>query len=129
MILPCSYLCNSNLRHYILHQKIMCVFEIDPLKYLLRQAALIGNLAEWVMILSEFDIEYVDRKVIKGKLIEDQLAEVDDHPMLIKFLDEAIFNMDIANEWNIFFDGSHTRNCSRVGIMFITPQGDVIPKL
>ena len=52
------------------------------------------------MILSEFDIEYVDRKVIKGQVITDQLENApmtDDHPMLIEFLDEYIFNMDIAN--------------------------------
>ena len=83
------------------------------------------------MILSEFDIEYVDRKEIKGQVIADQLAEAlvqDDHPMSVDFPNEAIFNMDIANEWKPYFYGSHTRNGSRDGIMFITPQGDVIPK-
>ena len=63
-------------------------------------------------------------------MIEDQLAEApmtDDHPMLIDFPDEAIFYMDITNEWKLYFDGSHTRNGSRAGIMFITPQGDIIP--
>ena len=82
------------------------------------------------MILSEFYIEYVDRKEIKGQVIEDHLVEapmIDDHPMLIDFPDEAIFNMDIANEWKLYFDGSHTRNSSGAGIMAITPQGDIIP--
>ena len=46
----------------------------------------------------------------------------DDHPMLINFPDEAIFNMDITNEWKLYFDGSHTRNGLGDGIMFITPQ-------
>jgi hypothetical protein len=33
------------------------------------------------MILSEFNIEYVDRKVIKGQVIADQLenAPIEDH--------------------------------------------------
>ena len=48
--------------------------------------------------------------------------------MLVDFPDEAIFNMDIANEWKLYFDGSHTRNGSGAGIMFFTPQGDFIPK-
>ena len=121
----------QKLRHYMLHQKTMLISKIDPLKYLLSKASLTGRLAKWVMILSEFGIEYVDRKAIKGQVIEDQLAELpmsDDHPMLIDFSDEAIFNMDIANEWKLYFDGSHTRNGSGDGIMFITPQGDIIPK-
>ena len=53
---------------------------------------------------------------------------IDDHAMLIDFLDEAIFNMDIANGQKLYFGGSHTRNGSGAGIMFINPQGDIIPK-
>lgn len=77
------------------------------------------------MILSEFDIEYVDKKEIKGQVIVDQLVEAsmkDDHPMLLDFLDEAIFNMDIANEFKFYFDRLHTRNGLGPGIMFITPK-------
>lgn len=40
--------------------------KIDPLKYLLGKATLIGRLAKWTLILSKFDIEYVDHKAIKG---------------------------------------------------------------
>jgi len=43
---------------------------------LLSKEALIGHLAKWVMLLSEYDIEYVDRKDIKGQIIADQLEEV-----------------------------------------------------
>ena len=57
------------LRHYMLHKKTMLVSKIDPLKYLLCRASLIGCIEKWVMILSEFDIEYVDQKEIKGKVI------------------------------------------------------------
>ena len=85
----------------------MLISKIDPLDYLLSKATLIGCLAKWVMNLREFDIEYVDRKLIKGKVLADQLAEapmIDDHPMLIDFPDEAIFNMDIGNQWKLYFD-------------------------
>ena len=109
----------------------MFVSKIDPLKYLLSKATLTGHVAKWVVILSKFDIEYVDRKEIKGKVIENKLAEApmtDDHPMLIDFPYEAIFNMDIDNEWKLYFYGSHTCNGLGPDIMFITPQGDIIPK-
>lgn len=71
----------------MLHQKIMLVTKIDPLKYLLSKVTLTGRLAKWVMILIEFDIEYLDKKAIKGKVVVDQLVEApmtDDRPMLIE---------------------------------------------
>ena len=88
------------------------ISKIDPLKYFLSRATLIGCVVKWAMILSEFDIDYVDKKEIKGKVIMDQLAEApigDDHPMLIHFPNEAIFNIDIANKWKLYFDGSHKK--------------------
>ena len=47
------------------------IAKIDPLKYLLSKAALTNHLAKWVMILSEFDIEYVENNAIKGQAIVD----------------------------------------------------------
>lgn len=47
----------------------MLISKVDPLKYLLAKVALTGRISKWVMILSEFDIEYFDRKSIKGNII------------------------------------------------------------
>ena len=66
---------SQKLRHYMLAHSTRLIAKIDPLKYLLSKAALTGRLAIWVMILSEFDIAYVERKAIKGQAIADQLAE------------------------------------------------------
>lgn len=59
------------LRNYMLMHKIQLVAKIYPLKYLPSKATLTGRSKKCVMILSEFDIEYVDRKAIKGKVIVD----------------------------------------------------------
>lgn len=83
------------------------------------------------MILSEFDIEYVERKSIKGQAIVDQLVDspvTDDHPLVTQLPDESIFNMESSNLWTLYFDGSFTHGGSSAGILFITPQGDCIPK-
>lgn len=48
------------LRYYMLNHKTKLIAKIDPLKYLLNKADLIGRLAKWVMILSGYEIEYVD---------------------------------------------------------------------
>lgn len=51
---------SQKLRHYMLAHTTQLVAKIHPLKYLLSKAALTGRLAKWVMLLSEFDIEYVE---------------------------------------------------------------------
>ena len=104
--------------------------KIDPLKYLLSKATLMGRLAKWMMILSKFDIQYVKRKEIKGQAIADQLAKfpISDHaPMQIDFPDSLV--LYITNRtWKMFFDGSHTQNGAGAGIFFVTPHGYTIPK-
>lgn len=57
---------SQKLRHYMLSDKVQLIAHFDPLKYLLSKVTLTERLAKWVMILSEFDIEYIDRKAIKG---------------------------------------------------------------
>ena len=57
---------SQKLRHYMLAHTFHLVAKIDPLKYLLSKATLISSLAKWMMILLEFDIQYVERKAIKG---------------------------------------------------------------
>lgn len=54
---------------------VKLISKIDPLKYLLSKTTLTGRLTKWIMILSEFDIEYTDRKSIKVQAIVDQLAD------------------------------------------------------
>lgn len=122
---------SQNLRHYMLSHKVQLIARFDPLKYLLSIATLTRRLAKWVMILSEFDIEYIDRKAIKGQIIADQLAEAplqDNHPLLIDFLDKSVFTLTASIMCKLYFDGSYTSHRSGPGILFITPQGDAIPK-
>lgn len=52
--------------HYMLTHKIKLVARIYPIKYLLNKVTLTRRLAKWVMMLRKFDIEYVDKKSIKG---------------------------------------------------------------
>ena len=83
----------QKLRHYMLSHAVQLISKIDPLKYMLSRTVLTGHLAKWVMLLSEFDIQYIDRKSIKGQAIADHLADaplVADHPLVMEFLDEQL---------------------------------------
>jgi hypothetical protein len=45
---------------------IKLITKIDPLKYLLKKSNLTRRLEKWVMMLSEFEIQYVNKRAIKG---------------------------------------------------------------
>eukprot|EP01018_Ginkgo_biloba_P009830 Gb_19959 [translate_table: standard] len=116
----------------MLNNKTKLVAKIDPLKYLLSKSALTGQMAKWVMLLNEFDIEYVNQKAIKGQVLADHLAEAplsENRPLSIGFPDESILSLEESPEWTLYFDGSFTTHGSSAGIVFATPQGDLIPKV
>ena len=97
---------------------------------MLSKAALTGRLAKWVTVLSEFDIQYVEHKAIKGQVIVDQLADAPIQsalPLNIDFPDESILTLT-RKTWVMFFDGSFTQQGSGVGILFMMPQRYSLPK-
>ena len=102
---------SQKLRHYMLAHTTWLVAKIDPLKYFLSKAALTGCLAKWVMVLSEFNIQYVECKAIKGQVIADQLVDTPIQrtlPLNIDFPDESILTLT-HKTWVMFFDGSFTQ--------------------
>lgn len=82
------------------------------------------------MILSEFDIQYTERRAIKGQAIADQLAEAPlpgKQTMEIEFPDRDVLALS-TKQWTLYFDGSYTQHGSGSGILFITPEGHTIPR-
>ena len=66
---------------------------MDPVKYIFEKHVLIGRIARWQVLLSEFDIVYVTQKAIKGSALADYLAQqpINDYqPMHPKFPNEEI---------------------------------------
>ncbi|XP_057836456.2 uncharacterized protein LOC131046688 [Cryptomeria japonica] len=122
---------SQKLQHYKLSHTVKLICKIDPFKYLLSKTTLIGRMAKWVMLLSKFDIQYVDRKSIKGLVIADQLEEtplLDAYPLITEFPNEYVCIVSAQRPWKLFFDGSHTQRGIGTGFLIVTPQGDLIPK-
>ena len=114
---------SQKLWHYLLTHKVKLIAKIDPLKYLLSKPTLTGRLTKWVMILSEFDIEYVDHKAIKDQVIANQLADSPlegFYPIEVDFLDAHILQLEPVT-WKLYFNGSYTHHGSGAKILFITP--------
>ena len=47
------------LRHYVTEYSILLVSRLDPLKYLFDRPVLTGRLMRWLVLLTEFDIQYM----------------------------------------------------------------------
>ena len=80
----------------MLSHKVTLIVKIDPLKYFLSKSTLIGILEKWVMVLSEFDIEYMDQKDIKGQVIVDQLSDTqlsDERPIYVELPNDEIMQI------------------------------------
>ena len=64
----------KKLRHYFQSYKIHTVSKIDPLRYLFQVPTLTGKMSRWLVLLTEFDIEYITTKFIKGRAVAEFLA-------------------------------------------------------
>src|SRR2546428_12772342 len=49
----------KKLQHYFKSYHVMIVSKMDPIQYLYKTSTLAGKLSRWLILLSEFDIEFV----------------------------------------------------------------------
>ena len=81
----------KRLRHYMIEYSICLVSRLDPLRYLFDRPVLTGKLMRWLVLLREFDIQYVTQKSVKGSIVTNHLASLpvsDDKPIDDDFIDE-----------------------------------------
>ena len=79
------------LRHYVTEYSILLVSLLDPLRYLFDRPVMTDRLMRWLVLLIEFDIQYVTQKLVKGSVVADYLASLpvfDDRPINDDFPDE-----------------------------------------
>ena len=119
------------LRHYVTEYSILLVSRLDPLKYLFDRPVLTGRLMRWLVLLTEFDIQYMTQKSVKGSIVADHLASLpvsDDRPIDYGFPDEQFVSMTSITGWQLYFDGVANQSGFGIGILLISPQGDHIPR-
>ena len=51
------------------------ISKLDPIKYIFEKPSLLGRITKWQVLLSEYDIQYVSQKAIKGSAIAKFLAD------------------------------------------------------
>ncbi|RVW76492.1 Gypsy retrotransposon integrase-like protein 1 [Vitis vinifera] len=107
------------LRHYMTEYSVHLISRLDPLRYLFDRPALTGRLMRWLVLLTEFDIQYVSQKSIKGSIVADHLASLptsEDRPVDDDFPDEEFVAMTSLSGWCMYFDGA--ANQSGYGMVF-----------
>ena len=119
------------LRHYMKEYSILLVSRLDPLKYLFDRPVLTGRLMRWLVLLTEFDIQYMTQKSGKGSIVADHLASLpvsDDRPIDYDFPDEQFVSITSITGWQLYFDGAANQSGFCIGSLLISPQGDHIPR-
>ncbi|RVW84661.1 Transposon Tf2-2 polyprotein [Vitis vinifera] len=84
------------LRHYMTEYLVHLISRLDLLRYLFDRPALTGKLMRWLVLLTEFDIQYVSQKSIKGSIVADHLASLsiyEDKPIDDDFPNEEFITM------------------------------------
>jgi len=85
------------------------------------------------MLLSEYDIQYVTQKAIKGSVLVDYLAHqpIEDYQSVqLEFPDEKILVLEYDNNenmWTLFFDGASNALGHGIGAVLISPTRQYIP--
>ena len=101
----------------------------EPIKYVLSRLVVLGCIARWAVLLQQYDLAYVPQKAVKGQALADFLA---DHPISSDwefsddFLDEDVFYIEVMPPWMMFFDGAARREEAGVGVVFVSPQRQIL---
>ena len=70
---------------------------------------LTGRLMRWLVLLTEFDIQYITQKSVKGSIVANHLASLpvsDDRLIDDDFLNEQFVSIASIVKWRLYFDGA-----------------------
>ncbi|XP_019181979.1 PREDICTED: uncharacterized protein LOC109177133 [Ipomoea nil] len=120
----------KKLKHYFEAHTIRLVSKANPVKYVMAKVVLSDRLARWYLLFQQFEIVYVLQKSVKGQALADFLA---DHPIPAEWElsddlpDEDVLVIEILPPWKMYFDGASHREGAGAGVVFVTPEGEVLP--
>ena len=115
----------QKMRYYLVGQTIYVISKVNPLRLLMKKpSSLNDRLAKWFILLSQYEIQFLPQKVVKGLAVANFLAEHPDsravklyEDLLDEIVEVCLTQTSIEGQvWQLFFDGA-----SRTG-----PRGNVI---
>jgi hypothetical protein len=111
----CVYYSCTKFRQYLLNAECVVYSKFDVIKHMLSMPILNGRIGKWILGLSEFELKFESAKAIKGQIIADFITE---------HRDPSIDLLEIT-PWALFFDGSSCGKGGEVGILLISPRGEM----
>ncbi|KAL5801623.1 hypothetical protein ACOSQ3_033255 [Xanthoceras sorbifolium] len=97
------------------------------LKNILHKPELSGQLVKWAMELSEYDVNYQPRTMIKSQVLAYFIAYFT--PGILQQAEEELCTMSYdtpKEEWTLAVDISSNARGSRLGVVLTSPEGHVI---
>ena len=85
-----------------------------PLKKAMKKLEAAGRLIQWAMELSEFDVRYQPRSMIKEQVLVDFIAEFTPN--------QGEPDEDKAQRWVVNVDGSSTVYARGIGVILKSPK-------
>ena len=101
-----------------------------PIKAFLHQSFLTGRIAQWLVLLSQYNIGIRTPKAVKSQAITDLLAQFprkEESPLSEKIPGEVVVTEILGKKWTMRFDGSTTTTSNGVGIVLSCENRDTIP--
>ena len=116
-------------RDFSAHQ-ILLVTKSQPIKALLHQPLLTGRIAQWLVLLSQYDIGIKTPKAVKSQAIANLLAQFpgkEESPLSEEIPGKVAVIEIPGKKWTIRFNGSATTTSNGVGVVLSYENGDTIP--
>ena len=111
---------SRKLRHYF-QAHVIVVMADHPLRKSMYKLEAAGRLIQWAIELSEFDVKYQPRNVIKAQALVDFIAEFTPG---YGDLDER----EDDRTWVIHVDGSSTLHAGGIGVVLKSPKADMLKR-
>ena len=96
------------------------------MKGILQKPELSGRLTTWAVELSEYDISYQPRTAIKSQALADFIADFAPSAQAQANSELLAITTPPHSSWTLSVDGSSNMSGARLGLVLISPEGDII---
>ncbi|XP_070035479.1 uncharacterized protein [Nicotiana tomentosiformis] len=97
-----------------------------PLQNIHHNPELSGRLPKWAVEMSEFDIEYKPRTVIKSQVLADFIADFSLGLLPLATKEAVMVSKSTSLVWTLFTDGASNVKRSGLRKVLITPSGETL---
>jgi hypothetical protein len=105
------------LKHYFLVHTVWIMSD-RPLAHVLQSKEVTWRIAQWVVEIRQYDVEFIPRRVIKSQELMNFIAE---------WIDSGLRGIDeLPNHWMMYFNESYTLKGAGAGVVLIPPEDDIL---